>query len=38
VQEGARLFELRTGSGDRVLVLFRQAFLARTLYGFKGPF
>ncbi len=38
VKEGARLFELPTGSGRRVLVLYRSSWGSRKLYGFKGPF
>jgi hypothetical protein len=38
VKEGARLFELPTANGRRVLVLYRSSWGSRTLYGFKGPF
>ena len=38
VAEGARLFELPTVSGRRVLVLYRASWGSRKLYGFKGPF
>jgi hypothetical protein len=38
VKEGARLFELSTGNGRRVLVLYRSSGGSRKLYGFKGPF
>ena len=38
VKEGARLFELSTGNGRRVLVLYRSSWGSRKLYGFKGPF
>jgi hypothetical protein len=37
VEEGARLFELRTVNGGRVLVLYRASWGSRQLYGFKGP-
>jgi hypothetical protein len=38
VAEGARLFELQTADGRRVLVLYRASWGSRQLYGFKGPF
>jgi hypothetical protein len=38
VKPGARILELRTADGARVLLLFRDAWFARTLLGFKGPF
>jgi len=38
VKEGARLLELPTTSGRRVLVLYRSSWGSRNLYGFKGPF
>jgi len=38
VAEGARLFELPTVNGRRVLVLYRSSWGSRKLYGFKGPF
>ena len=38
VAEGARLFELRTVDGRKVLVLYRASWGSRRLYGFKGPF
>jgi hypothetical protein len=38
VKEGARLFELPTERGRRVLVLYRSSWGSRKLYGFKGPF
>ena len=38
VAEGARLFELPTANGRRVLVLYRSSWGSRKLYGFKGPF
>jgi hypothetical protein len=38
VAEGARLFELRTASGRRVLVLCRSSWGSRKLFGFRGPF
>ena len=38
VADGARLFELPTANGRRVLVLYRSAWGSRKLYGFKGPF
>jgi hypothetical protein len=38
VAEGARLFELPTAKGRRVLVLCRSSWGSRKLYGFKGPF
>ena len=37
VAEGARLFELQTANGRRVLVLYRASWGSRQLYGFKGP-
>jgi len=37
VTEGARLFELQTANGRRVLVLYRASWGSRQLYGFKGP-
>lgn len=37
VAEGARLFELQTADGRRVLVLYRSSWGSRRLYGFKGP-
>ncbi|OHD72848.1 MAG: hypothetical protein A2177_08915 [Spirochaetes bacterium RBG_13_68_11] len=38
VAEGARLFELSTANGRRVLVLYRSSWGSRKLYGFKGPY
>ena len=38
VAEGARLFELPTANGRRVLVLYRSSWGSRKLYGFKGPY
>ncbi|MCX7028590.1 MAG: hypothetical protein NTU62_00520 [Spirochaetes bacterium] len=38
VADGARLFELPTANGRRVLVLCRSSWGSRKLYGFKGPF
>ena len=36
--EGARLFELRTPRGGRVLLLVRESFCTFSIYGFRGPF
>lgn len=36
--EDARLFELATSDGKRVLLLYRQVERSRTLFGFRGPF
>jgi hypothetical protein len=38
VAEGARLFELPTMNGRRVLILCRSSWGSRKLYGFKGPY
>lgn len=36
--KGARVLELTTGSGRRIILLVRDTLFSRTLYGFKGPF
>jgi hypothetical protein len=38
VKKGARVLELSTGDGRRIVLLVRDALFSRTLYGFKGPF
>jgi hypothetical protein len=38
VKKGARVLELSTGGGRRIVLLVRDALFSRTLYGFKGPF
>ena len=38
VKPGARILELRTADGARVLLLLRDAWFKRTLIGFKGPY
>jgi hypothetical protein len=38
VAEGARLFELPSTNGRRVLVLYRASWGSRKLNGFKGPY
>ncbi len=38
VKKGARVLELSTGDGRRIVLLVRDALFARTLYGFRGPF
>ncbi len=38
VAQGARLFEMRTPRGGRVLLLVRERMFSLTIYGFRGPF
>jgi hypothetical protein len=38
LKKGARVLELSTGSGRRIILLVRDTLFSRTLYGFKGPF
>jgi hypothetical protein len=39
VKKDARILELRTAtSGDRILLIFRDSWGTKTIYGFKGPF
>jgi len=39
VKKDARILELRTSaSGDRILLIFRDSWFSKTIYGFKGPF
>lgn len=38
VKKGARVLELSTGDGRRIVLLVRYTLFSRTLYGFKGPF
>jgi hypothetical protein len=38
VKKGARVLELSTSSGRRIILLVRDTLFSRTLYGFKGPF
>jgi len=39
VKKDARILELRTAtSGDRILLIFRDSWGSKTMYGFKGPF
>ncbi len=39
VKKDARILELRTStSGDRILLIFRDSWSTKTIYGFKGPF
>ncbi len=39
VKKDARVLELRTStSGDRILLIFRDSWGSKTIYGFKGPF
>ncbi len=39
VKKDARILELRTStSGDRILLIFRDSWGTKTIYGFKGPF
>jgi hypothetical protein len=38
VADGARLYELPTTGGRRVLILCRSSWGSRTLFGFKGPY
>jgi hypothetical protein len=38
VKKGARVLELTTGNGRRIILLVRDTLCSRTLYGFKGPF
>jgi hypothetical protein len=38
VAQGARLFELRTSRGGRVLLLVRERLFSFSIYGFRGPF
>ncbi len=38
VKKGARVLELSTSGGRRIVLLVRDAWFSRTLYGFKGPF
>jgi len=39
VKKDARILELRTAtSGDRILVILRDSWGSKTMYGFKGPF
>jgi hypothetical protein len=38
VKKGARVLELSTGDGRKIVLLVRDTLFSRTLYGFKGPF
>ena len=38
VKKGARVLELSTSGGRRIILLVRDTLFSRTLYGFKGPF
>jgi hypothetical protein len=38
VKKGARVLELSTSGGRRIVLLVRDTLFSRTLYGFKGPF
>jgi hypothetical protein len=39
VKKDARILEMRTStSGDRILLIFRDRWFSKTIYGFKGPF
>jgi len=38
VKKGARVIELSTSGGRRIVLLVRDTLFSRTLYGFKGPF
>jgi hypothetical protein len=38
LKKGARLLELRTGDGRRVLLLVRLTAFSHRISGFKGPF
>ena len=38
VKKGTRLLELKTGDGQRVLLLVRSSAFSRRISGFKGPF
>lgn len=38
VKKGARVLELTTAGGARIILLVRDTLFSRTLYGFKGPF
>jgi hypothetical protein len=38
VNKGTRILELRTGDGQRVLLLVRSTAFSRRIIGFKGPY
>ncbi len=38
VKKGARVLELSTSDGRRIILLVRDTLFSHTLYGFKGPF
>jgi len=38
LKDGARILELSTGAGRRVLLLTRKAWFTLKIHGFKGPF
>jgi hypothetical protein len=38
VKKGARMLELTTSGGEKIILLVRDTLFSRTLYGFKGPF
>jgi hypothetical protein len=38
VHEGARILELETGAGRKVLLIIGEEAFSRKIYGFKGPY
>jgi hypothetical protein len=38
LKRNARLLELRTAEGRRILLLVSRSWFSRMIHGFKGPF
>lgn len=38
MKKDARVLELRTGAGGRILLIIRDSWFSKTIQGFKGPF
>lgn len=38
LKRNSRLLELRTGGGERILLLVTHSWFSRRIHGFKGPF